>query len=353
MALGYSIYEKLAQIINAKFPAQKQTTAHLPYVGLITGAFVVDTQVAIICAIALLILIPLHKYFLPREESLCMPSFMEDMQSGVKDFCYLPLEEPTKRIAVFINNPEKKNVMITGPAGSGKSALIEGIVQRICKKDATLSNGFLDKKFYKVSCVNLIANTTYRGDLEARIKETLKFAKSQKNSIIVFDEIHLLTLANKGSEGGINVLEFFKENLARDGISVIGLTTDEEYHKFLRNDRAIARRFNSVKLSSPSFEDSRKMLQERAKGLLSTHPNITITDNTIYEEILHLVEQQLDQESSLVDKGFDILQTVFTGIRLSTDPQTKTVISKEKIKDFCREYFNIEQRSLRDDEILE
>lgn len=338
MALGYCAYERFAQIVNAKSPTVP--TNYLPYIGLISGALAITQQTIVIYAVALLILIPL-KYAITREQPITkVPSFLEDMRKtvGLEDHNYLPLPRATKQIATFISNYEKRNVMIIGPAGSGKTALTEGIVQRICKNDPTLPENLLNKNFYRVSCVALMSGTSYRGTLEEKIHEILKFAKSQENSVIVFDEIHQLAMANKNNMGSnnISVLDFFKENLARDGISIIGMTTKKEYETHLENDKALTRRFNEVQLESPSRESSLEMLKERAKGLLERYPSITIEGNA-YEEVLTLAQKLLHQNSSLIDQGFNLLQTAFT----VANSEGRNRIDKKEMENTCKEYFDM------------
>ncbi len=288
---------------------------------------------------ALLILIPL-KYAITREQPITkVPLFLEDMHKtvGLEDHNYVPFPRATKQIAAFISNSEKRNVMITGPAGSGKTALMEGIVQGIHKNDPTLPKNLLNKNFYRVSCVALMSGTSYRGSLEEKIGEILQFAKSQENSVIVFDEIHQLAMANKNNIGcnNISVLDFFKANLARNGISIIGMTTNEEFARHL-NDPALERRFNRIGLKQPSFEDSLNMLEERTKSLLKRYPSITIAED-VYKEVLTLAQKLLHQNSSLIDQGFNLLQTAFT----VANSEGRNRIDKKEMENICKEYFDM------------
>ncbi|MEK7339856.1 MAG: AAA family ATPase [Verrucomicrobiota bacterium] len=338
MALSYCAYERFAQIVNAKSPTAP--TNYLPYIGLIAGALAITQQTIVIYAVALLILIPLN-YAITREQPITKaPSFLEDMHKtvGLEYHNYVPFPRATKQIAAFISNSEKRNVMIIGPAGSGKTVLMEGIVQRICKNDPTLPKNLLNKNFYRVSCVALMSGTSYRGTLEEKIHEILKFAKSQENSVIVFDEIHQLAMANKNNIGGnnISVLDFFKADLARDGISIIGMTTKKEYGTHLENDEALKRRFNRIELKQPSFEDSLNMLEERTKSLLKRYPNITIAED-VHEEVLTLAQKLLHQNSSLIDQGFNLLQTAFT----VADSEGRNRIDKKEMENICKEYFDM------------
>ncbi|MDR2539324.1 MAG: AAA family ATPase [Chlamydiales bacterium] len=342
MALGYCAYERAAQIINTRSPTVP--TKYLPYMGLVAGALAITQQALVIYAVAILVLIPL-KHAMVKEQSIAETSpFLEDMDVtvGSKDSHYVPLERETRQIAIFINILEKRNVMITGPSGSGKTALLESIVQRICKCDPTLHKGLRGKKFYRVSCVSLMSGAIYRGDLEQRIKGILDFAKSQKNSVIVFDEIHQLAMANKGYTGGSNVsaLDFFKADLARGDISVIGITTNEEFLAYL-NDPALQRRFNRIELKQPVFKDSLEMLKERAKSLLEKYPSITIADD-VYEEILILVQKRVYQNSSLIDQGYDLLKAAFTTIALEKDSIDKICIGKDEMRKIFKDCFSMQ-----------
>ena len=342
MALGYCAYERFAQIVNAKSPTVR--TNYLPCMGLIAGALAITQKAIVIYAVALLVLIPLNHAMTKKQLINEIPSFVEDMSAtvGLENSYYIPLSRETEQIAVFINNSEKRNVMIIGPAGSGKTALVENIVQRICQYDSTLHKGLKNKKFYRVSCVSLVSGTMYRGDLEQRIKRILDFTRTKKNSVIVFDEIHQLAMANKGNIGGsdVSALDFFKADLARGSISIIGITTSKEFADHL-NDPAVQRRFNIMRLQSPNFQDSLKMLKERTKGLLATFPNITVAEDT-YEEVLTLTSKLLDQNSSSIDRGYNLLQTAFTAITLDETREGKVCIDKKEIERICTQFFNVE-----------
>jgi ATP-dependent Clp protease ATP-binding subunit ClpA len=253
------------------------------------------------------------------------------MKNNLKKLHYTPRTEIIDSIACSLNKCEKRNVLIIGNPGSGKTSIVESIVQMQLNKDPLLHSALVDKKFYRVSCVDIMSGSTFRGSLERKIKEMLEFAASDKNIVLVCDEIHQLVLANTdSSSSSLNILEFLKEKLAGDQISIIGMTTEKEYQEHMAGDGALIRRFAKVHLKDPSFEESLQMLKTRGKVFQDRYPDIEPLDDAMYNYILTVAKD--GAETSLLDQAFDMLDTAYSSVSY----QHNKVITKEIINEICK-----------------
>lgn len=341
VALCCTVSEKLAQIIKPKFPfAGTLMSCASMGIGLIGGAFAGKKTIAI-STVALLILAPAQAVLERQKEcqkelkllmeNLVAPSnelaFIKDMKENRENLHYIPLTEKINLIGDILNKCEKRNVLIIGNPGSGKTSVVEAIVQMQLDGNCSLHPGLVDKKFYRVSCADMMSDTSLRGDLETKVKHMLEFAASDKNIVLVCDEIHQFALANKSVErGGISILESLKEELARGKISIIGMTTTREFEEFIKPDSALKRRFTEIHLEDPTAEQSLHMLKERGKVFQDKYPDIKCPDG-VYDYILDLVVRFGDQTTSLIDQGFDLLDTAYS--RVSFSYTSKKVITKE------------------------
>mgnify|MGYP004562135509 CR=1 FL=1 len=144
------------------------------------------------------------------------------------------------------------NVIITGEAGIGKTAVVEHLAYLI--NNNKVPNILKDKKIFFLDLVKLIANTTYRGDLEAKLDKLISSLEKDKNTILFIDEIHMIMGAGKGSSDNIDVANIMKSYLSNRRIQIIGATTTLEYEKYILEDKAFRRRFNKVVVDEPNDE---------------------------------------------------------------------------------------------------
>lgn len=157
-----------------------------------------------------------------------------------------------KKLEVILNKKYKNNPLIVGEAGVGKTALVEGFAQY------SLKNG-LDYEILSLNLSQMLSNTKYRGDFEARIEETLDYIKSQKNIILFIDEVHTIVGAGS-SENSLDVANILKPFLARSDIKIIGATTLDEYQKTIYKDKALRRRFDPLLIKEPDLKTTTNIL---------------------------------------------------------------------------------------------
>lgn len=148
--------------------------------------------------------------------------------------------------------------------------------------------------------------------------------------MFVFDEIHQFAIANTSMEGGLSVLEFLKESLPDGEIAIIGMTTEEEFQKYIATNKAMERRFAKIYLKEPTPEQSLNMLQERAKIFRDKYPDIECPDG-MYDYILRLIKPS--DKTSLIDQAVDLLDTAYS----EASCESKKVITKKIIEEINKD----------------
>ena len=197
-----------------------------------------------------------------------MPADTPLLNEFARDLTYLAMnnkldpvigrEREIERIVQILSRRTKNNPVLTGDAGVGKTAIVEGLAQRILKKE--VPKNLLSKRVVTLDLGLLVAGTKYRGEFEERMKKLLAEVKRAGNVIMFVDELH--TIVGTGStEGSLDVANMFKPAMARGEIQVIGATTLVEYRKFIENDAALERRFQSILVDPPNTEETLKILQ--------------------------------------------------------------------------------------------
>lgn len=162
------------------------------------------------------------------------------------------------RAITILSRRTKNNPVLIGEPGVGKTAIVEGIAQRIASED--VPDNLLDKRLIQLDLAGMIAGTKYRGEFEERLKKVLAEIKKQGNIILFIDEIHLLVGAG-AAEGTIDAANILKPALARGEIRLIGATTIDEYRKYVEKDTALERRLQTVKVPEPSSKDTIAILK--------------------------------------------------------------------------------------------
>ena len=196
---------------------------------------------------------------------------------------------------------QKNNPCLIGEAGVGKTAIAEGIAERIAKGDVPI--GLKDKEIYLLDLTSLVAGTQFRGQFEQRVKGLIDEVKRLGNVILFIDEIHSITGAGD-SEGAMNAGNILKPALSRGEIQVIGATTFTEYRKFIEKDQALERRFQPVKVGEPSIADAINVLNG-IKKYYEAHHGVEVTSQ-IVSAAVNLSERYIS-DRFLPDKAIDLL----------------------------------------------
>ena len=210
-------------------------------------------------------------------------------------------EEEIERVAQILTRRKKNNPVLIGEPGVGKTAIIEGLAQRIIYKE--VPRLLHNKRILSLDLPSIVAGTKYRGQFEERLKTIMLELESSDNIIIFIDELHTIVGAG-GASGSLDASNMFKPSLARGDIHCIGATTLDEFRKYVEKDGALERRFQKITVNPPSIEESIQIL----KGLQDSyenHHNVTYDDKAI-EACVYLSHRYIS-DKFLPDKAIDIL----------------------------------------------
>lgn len=219
---------------------------------------------------------------------------------------FIDRDEYLKRLDVIINRKYKNNPLLIGNAGVGKTAIVEGYAKKLALEKSDIS-------ILSLNLTSMLAGTRYRGDFEERFDKFIKDIASRKNVIIFIDEIHTI-IGTATTDGNLDVANMLKPLLARSGIKLIGATTIEEYHKSIEKDKALARRFQTVYISEPTLDQTKKILYGIKKDYEKYH-NVKV-DNTILDYLLEESDRCIINKYR-PDKCIDILDDMLTVAKIN------------------------------------
>ena len=249
-----------------------------------------------------------------------------DMTENAADGKYDPVigrDKEISQIIEILSCRKKCNAILLGDAGTGKSALVEGLAQRIVSGE--VPRDLKNKRIVSISTTDLTAGTQYRGQLEERVMNLCKELSEHKEFIIFLDEFHSAT-----SENSTSIADMLKPSLSRGEITVIASTTLDEYKKYVEKDSALKRRFQKVFISEPNREETYKILKGLAKKYQEFH-HVKYTDEVLRACAEYSERYMYDRKSP--DRAIDIMDTAGALTKLSNPSNTEELDRLEKERD--------------------
>ncbi|MGB8467705.1 MAG: AAA family ATPase [Candidatus Babeliales bacterium] len=233
--------------------------------------------------------------------------------------------EEIRRVIQILSRRTKNNPVLIGEPGVGKTAIVEGIAQRIIANDVPES--IKNKKIYALDLGQLIAGTKYQGEFEERLKGILKEIEENSEEIILFiDEIHMLVGAGAAG-GGMDASNLLKPALARGLLHCIGATTFKEYKKYIEKDAALERRFQKVVVTEPTPEDAISILRG-IKERYELHHGIRIKDQALVDAVQ--LSAQYIPDRFLPDKAIDLIDEAAAAVRMAIDSHPAEIDELER-----------------------
>ena len=251
-----------------------------------------------------------------NQEENVLEKYGRDITKHVRDGKCDPIigrDEEIRSITRILSRKTKNNPVLIGEAGVGKTAIVEGLAQRIIKGD--VPNSLKNKTIWELDMGSLVAGAKFRGELEERLKAILKEVKESDGNIIMFiDEIHMIVGTN--SEGALDVSNMLKPMLARGEIHCIGATTLNEYRKYIEKDSALERRFQKVKITEPTVIDTITILRG-LKQRFEVYHGVNIKDSALISAAT--LSNRYITDRYLPDKAIDLLDEACATIKIQMD----------------------------------
>lgn len=237
-----------------------------------------------------------------------------------------------ERVVTILSRRTKNNPVLIGEPGVGKTAIVEGLAQRIATEG--VPDHLLDKRIIQLDLAAMIAGTKYRGEFEDRLKKVIAELKEQSNVIVFIDELHLLVGAG-AAEGALDAANMLKPALARGEIRLIGATTFDEYRKHVEKDSALERRFQTVSVPEPSLRDTLAILKG-LRGHYEKHHGVKMDDD-ILEDAVYMADRYVS-ERFMPDKAIDVIDEAAALVRV------KTGRKPSKIRDYTKQLKNLNEK---------
>jgi len=267
-------------------------------------------------------------YTPPENEENCLEKYGSDLTALAKSGKLDPVigrDTEIRDVIRILSRKTKNNPVLIGEPGVGKTAIVEGLAQRITRGD--VPEGLKDRTVFSLDMTSLMAGAMYRGQFEERLKAVLKKIKESEGRIILFiDEIHTIVGAGK-TEGSTDAGNMLKPLLARGELHCVGATTLDEYRRYMEKDAALERRFQPVMVEPPGEEDAISILRG-IKDRFEKYHNVHIRDEAIVNAVV--LSSRYIQDRFLPDKAIDLLDEACARIRTEMDscPQELDEISR-------------------------
>lgn len=237
-------------------------------------------------------------------------------------------EKQIARVVTILNRRTKNNPVLIGEPGVGKTAIVEGLAQRIVAED--VPDSLLDKRIIMLDLAGMIAGTKYRGEFEERLKKVMSELEDDKNAIVFIDELHLIVGAGS-AEGAMDAGNILKPALARGKMQLIGATTTTEYTKHIEKDAALERRFQPVQVPETTIPETLAILKGLRKHYEEFH-NVTV-DDEVLSDIVNFAERYIN-DRFMPDKAIDLLDETAAHLRVDkgkTPPEIRSLKKELKL----------------------
>jgi len=256
-----------------------------------------------------------------------LDGFATDLTKMAKDDRLDPVigrEKEISRVVSILNRRTKNNPVLIGEPGVGKTAIVEGLAQRIA--DETVPELLLSKRIMMLDLASVIAGTKYRGEFEERLKKIIDELKENDDIILFIDELHTIVGAG-AAEGAIDAANIFKPSLSRGEIQVIGATTLDEYRKYIEKDAALERRFQPVIVPEPTLEETIQVLKGIRPKYEQYH-RVKITDAAI--DAAAKLSKRYISDRFLPDKAIDLIDEASSLLKVKKGTVSKNIRNLEK-----------------------
>lgn len=241
-------------------------------------------------------------------------------------------DQQQERLVTILSRRTKNNPVLIGEPGVGKTAVVEGLAQRIARED--VPDHLLDRRVVQLDLAAMIAGTKYRGEFEERLKKVVDELKSQKNVIVFIDELHLIAGAG-AAEGALDAANMLKPALARGELHMIGATTLDEYRKHIEKDSALERRFQPIIVKEPSLKDTAAILKG-LKPYYEKHHGVTISEEVV-DQAVYMADRYVS-ERFMPDKAIDVIDEAAALVRVKHSRRPS------RVRDFTRQLKNLNEK---------